>query len=334
MTRAAAALHALTHMLHGELAEPVDWTAVIDLANRSWLTPTLYGSLASSARLGEVPDDVRDYLTFIHDRNRDRNARLRGQLLDAIIALNEIGIRPVLLKGAIGLLTSPEARLGCRLMSDLDIGIEPACFATANARLLELGYQPVDGDRSLARPGDAAMLEPRPYMFEASDLRLAAHGTNACTWLPSPTDQALHLIRHDMLKEGDYWRGRIDLRHLYDLALLADTAEGIDWRCLRAAMRGNPERNALETQLLTLQALFGTDIPAPAARLSLAGFQCWRRMHIATHPAAAAPLRIAGNMLWGWKRMRSVDDLHQHGITDLLLRARRVLAETSSGPKV
>lgn len=346
MTRAAAALHALTRILRGELREPVDWTAVIELANRSWLTPTLYCALASVGRLGELPDDTRGFLSFIHARNRERNMRLREQLFEAVAALNGIGIRPVLLKGAIGLFTSPDARIGSRLMSDIDIGIDPSAFAAAKSRLFGLGYKPVDGDRALGRPGDAAMLEPRPHEFQFTDrpgrppsgppqylAPSLATSRTTCAYVPSPTDQASHLIRHDMLKEGDYWRGRIDLRHLHDLALLAGTGEGIDCSYLRQVMPCNPERNALETQLLTLHALFGVRIPGLDRPLSMVQLQFWRRMLVATHPAAGPPLRLAGNLLWGWKRMLSVDDPLGHGISDFLLRTRRVLTESSSGPK-
>src|SRR3990172_285349 len=108
MTRAAAALHALTSTLRGVSTDAADWTTMIDLANRTWLSPALYCSLVSSERLGELSADVRDYLSFIHARNRDRNLRLRNQLLEAISALNGVGIRPVLLKGAVGLFTSPD----------------------------------------------------------------------------------------------------------------------------------------------------------------------------------------------------------------------------------
>jgi len=347
MTRAAAALHALTRSLRGELSKPVDWTAVIELANRSWLTPTLYCSLASAGRLGELPDEIRGYLSFIHARNRERNMRMREQLFEAIAALNGIGIRPVLLKGAIGLFTSPDARIGSRLMSDIDMGIGPSEFAAAKSRLFGLGYKPVDGDRALGRPSDAALLEPRPHEFQFTDLpgrpqsgrsqylspSLVTSRT-ACAYVPSPTDQASHLIRHDMLKEGDYWRGRIDLRHLHDLALLAGTDEGIDCDHLRHVMPRNPERNALETQLLTLHALFGIAIPGLDRRLSMVRLQFWRRMLVATHPAAGPPLRLAGNLFWGWKRMLSVDDPLGQGISDFLLRSRRLLTESSSGPKV
>jgi hypothetical protein len=302
----------------------------------------LYCSLVSSERLGELPEDVRDYLSFLHARNRERNLRLHHQLLEAISALNGVGIRPVLLKGAAGLFTSPDAKIGSRLMSDIDMGVEPYEFEAARSCFFKLGYEDVDGDRGMGRPGDAAMLELRPHVFEPAVLtdgppslhpRHIASGT-ARAWIPSPTSQALHMIRHDMLKEGDYWRGRIDLRHLHDLAQLADTDEGVDWKCLRDTMPRNPERNALETQLLTLKELFGIEIPPMESYRPMALLQSWRRMMVAMHPVAGRPLRLAGNLVWGWKRMLAADCLRGRGVSYFALRASRILTETSTGPKV
>ncbi|MER8576108.1 hypothetical protein NKG99_30480 [Mesorhizobium sp. M1409] len=61
---------------------------------------------------------------------------------------------------------------------------------------------------------------------------------------------------YDLFKKGDYWRGRIDLRRLHDLARLAES-EDVDWTALQASMADQGARNALDTQLLALQHFFG-----------------------------------------------------------------------------
>jgi len=342
MTRAAAALRALTGCLRGEPVVVADWLSVIELANRTWLSPALYCALASSQRLGDLSEDERSYLAFIHGCNRDRNLRLRDQLLEAVSSFNHIGIKPVLLKGAITLLTAPDATIGSRLMSDIDIAVRAAELEPARSCLVGLGYEHLDGDRTMGRPGDAGALELRAHARAPAvdavvppSLRptLVRHGS-ASAWVPSPTSQALHLIQHDMLKEGDYWRGRIDLRHLHDLAQLARKTEGVDWSCLRAAMPQNPGRNALETQLLTLQELFAIDIPQVDSRRSMARLQSWRRIMVAHHPVVGAPLRLAGNLVWGWTRVLASDGLHRRDAADLARRTSRILMGTNTGPKV
>jgi hypothetical protein len=319
-----------------------NWTAVIALANSSWLSPALHCSLVEARRIDELPDEARDFLGFLHERTRARNSRLREQLLEAISALNRASIEPIVLKGAIGLIAGPSARIGSRLMSDIDISVR-ACEVESAARVLaHIGYAFVEGDRAMARPSDAAMLElraqpPAPPNVDNNGARslrphlVECEGTRA--WVPSPTAQALHLIRHDMLKEGDYWRGRIDLRHLYDLARLADAGD-VDWGCLHAQMTSNPGRNALATQLLTLRAIFGNDIPRYEPCSTIAQLQNWRRMTIAGHPVIGAPLRFAGNLAWGCKRMLVFEGLHRIGAAELARRAGGILMGTNTGPKI
>lgn len=342
MRQAAATLRALTTCLRGEPAAITDWNLVIELANRTWLTPAMFCSLAGSGRLDDVPAEARDYLAFIHARNRERNLRLRGQLIEAAAALNGVGIEPILLKGAVDLFSASDDCIGRRMMSDIDLAVQSFEFATATSCLSGLGYEDVVGARGLGRPQDAAILELRqhsaglpgcsgrqrqlqPILVECDQVRALA---------PSPTSRALHWIMHDMIKEGDYWRGRIDLRHLHDLARLTDTNEGIDWDFLRAIMSAPPGRNALETQLLTLKHLFETEIPTPPDRRPVSRLQHWRRMTIAGHPVAGLPLRLVGNLAWGWRRMLSADGLYRRGAIDFARRATRTLMGTNTGPKI
>src|SRR3546814_8250806 len=116
----------LAACLRGEPPAFVDWPAVIGLANRSWVTPALYASLARAHRLEDVPADVRAYLEFIHGRSLQRNLRLRAQLAEAVRTLNRAGIEPTLLKGATLLFTASDDRISARMMNDLDLMVEGA----------------------------------------------------------------------------------------------------------------------------------------------------------------------------------------------------------------
>lgn len=100
-----------------------------------------------------------EYLSFLHDRNCDRNRRLRVQLLEAITALNAAAIDPILLKGAIHLFTCDEEELGARMISDLDISIAPAEMARAVPALMALDYSCFCSTRELARPDDVGVIE-------------------------------------------------------------------------------------------------------------------------------------------------------------------------------
>ncbi len=266
MMQVGASLDALIAGLRGRALSTTDWQSVIALANRTLLTPAFFSALAHSGEIDRLPDDVREYLGFIHDRNWERNMRLRAQLADAVAALNRRGIAPLLLKGAVPLFLSPTSRLPARMTSDLDLSVEAAEEAGAQECLGELDYMPLAGARGMARPQDAGILELRrtrgsefgpPTLVERDRLRAR---------IPSPRSRALHWIVHDLHKEGDYWRARIDLRHLHDLAQLAES-EDVDWTSMRAAMPDQRSRNALDAQLLALHDLFGVRIPStPTAR--------------------------------------------------------------------
>lgn len=318
------ALEALIAGLHGSPTDRADWQAVIALANHTLLTPDLFSSLARAGQIHQLPHDVREYLRFVHDCNRERNLRLRAQLREAVAVLNRSGIVPLLLKGAVPLFLSSAGRVPSRMMSDLDLAVDPGEETVATACLEGLGYRDVAGARGMARQQDAGMLELRssrancfapPKLVRRNGLRVK---------IPPAQSRAMHWMVHDLLKEGDYWRGRIDLRHLHDLARLAES-DDLDWTSLQRSMSDRTARNALDTQLLALHHFFGTRIPTKSAQRRIVRFQHWRRIFTATHPIIGAPLRLAGNLAWGTWRFSRAYGLARRGPSDLLRRVARTL---------
>jgi hypothetical protein len=113
------------------------WLNVLEIANRAWLAPALYLALSRASQLEQIPVPVRDYLALLHERNRERNLRLRAQLVEAVCAMNAQMIEPTLLKGAVHLFIARDETLGSRMMSDLDLCV--ASSEVADARIaLEL----------------------------------------------------------------------------------------------------------------------------------------------------------------------------------------------------
>nr|WP_281415996.1 nucleotidyltransferase family protein [Azospirillum rugosum] len=285
---------------------------IVEVANRYLVTPTLFRAL-EGCEGAPVPQDALDYLRFIHDRNRERNLRLRAQAVEAIEALNRCHIRPLLLKGACVLLTSPDDRIGARLLTDLDIAVSREHLPRAAACLARLGYEPLPdavGEHALAafaRPDDVGSIDlhfrpPGPEAFHHPD-RLAESATvvrvgNGQALLPSPTFRALHLIVHDMLHDQQTVTGAIDLRHLCDLDELARMPNGIDWGTLAALLPDGPGRSALHTQLLALRTLFGTRTPLTPWWRIRPFLQHWRRMQQACHPTRMELIRTAYRTLY------------------------------------
>ncbi|WP_378942255.1 nucleotidyltransferase family protein [Mesorhizobium sp. ANAO-SY3R2] len=337
MIRAGDAFEALVAGLRGGPIGGADVQAVIALANHTLLTPALFSALARSGAIELLPQDAREYLGFIHDCNRQRNLRLRAQLDEAVAALNRWGIAPLLIKGAIPLFLSPVNRLPSRMTSDLDICVEAAEEARARTSLEELGYAEMPGIHGMVRPQDAAILELRPSRpTGASSGFLAPELIQRDGFLvkvPPVQSRALNWILHDLLKEGDYWRGRIDLRHLHDLAQLAET-EGVDWNTLRVSLPDQTVRNAIDTQLLALHAFFAIKISAESAHSPVVRFQHWRRVFTAKHPIIGAPLRLAGNLAWGARRLLRDDGLVRDSPVGLVRRIMRILFDIDQKSKI
>lgn len=282
----------LCQCLQGSLPKTLDWMSVIGLANETLTTPALQPLVERFP--DDIPEDVRLYLGEIFDRNLSRNDRLAGQLAEALAALNDDGITPVLLKGSAMLAIWPRMTMGRRLISDLDVLVSADEIERASQCLDRLGYRvhfqtPPGAAKhyvDLKRPGDVGMIDLQQsppghrFFYDASGsvrqhCRPLEQGS---AYIPSATYHALMLIIHDQFQDADYWVGKIDLRHLLDLRDLANEADGIDWQQLIALAHGHLARNAIETQLVTLNALLGVDIPDTMLGRLMPRLQHRRRM--------------------------------------------------------
>jgi hypothetical protein len=268
--------------------------SVIALANQTLTTPALKDMVERFPE--KVPADVARYVDEVFARNLARNDRLSAQLSEALAALNARGITPVLMKGAVMLVTLPRDRMARRLVSDLDILVSPGEARRVFGCLADIGYRayfeaPDNAARwyaDLERPGDAGMIdlqqnlpghglfygaagEPQQHCVERS-----WNGRAAC--IPSATYHAFMLIVHDQFQDADYWVGKIDLRHLLDLRELVGAPYGIDWTLLASFASGKLARNAIETQAVALSALLGVEVPAAMRSRLMPRIQHRRRM--------------------------------------------------------
>lgn len=343
---------ALAACLRHEPPGDVDWTALIAAANRSWMTPQLLIALRESGVIDAAPDDVRDYLELIHGRNLLRNRRLRAQLREAVRALNAAGIAPTLVKGAVDIACERGERLGGRLMSDLDILVREGELEAARAALTALGYGPLMADHPpfLARPGDAGAIELHGWALPHSRYESLAGieegpvvtilGSARARIPPAPL-RVLQLVIHDHIKEGDDWRGSVDLRHVHDIARMLQA--GVDWTALRATPRRRRERAALEDALAMAGFLFGVKVPPAPGRTLLQRLRHRRRLAPLLHPVLGAPLRRAGDAAWAcrriaggnmdWPRPGDLPRAARHALRDRSVVARFLMGPTI-GPKV
>ena len=299
-------LIALCSCLRGEPPPHIDWPSLIGLANDTLTTPALMSFVERCPE--HIPHEARQYIREIWVRNQHRNKRLSSQLLEAVQALNKVGITPVLMKGAATLAAAENALHGSRLISDLDVVISTEESQAALEALFSIGYRvfvssPEGANKwcvDLGRDGDVGMIDlhrslPGHNYFYSSMGNIRQHCSMGpsrirTVYIPLSTYQAFILIVHDEFQDHDYWTGHIDLRHLLDLVGLAKSVEGIDWNLLASLSSSKLYRNAFETQIIALHSLFGVDVPKQLLERFIPRLQFRRRLLQARCPSLRRPL--------------------------------------------
>jgi hypothetical protein len=322
------ALRDLTAGLQGRFRRGCDWPAVVALANQSLTTPRLAAAVAAAAV--PTPPEIARFLDEVLRRNRERNERLWRQLLDAVGALNAAGVTPTAMKGVALWLWSGAHQ--DRLMSDVDLLIEPAEVETALAALTAAGFQLVRRQvgplvhvvAELGRPQDAGYVDLHqrppgpPGLLAEIDLtarrrEVVVEGRRLRE--PDAAAQILQLVLHDQFHDGDFWRGGLDLRHQLDTAQLAADLSPADLAWLRGAFRTRLARHALEAQLCSARRLAGAPSPracTPAARWTAGR---WRWQY--AYPALRLPLAAAALAL-GWRSLAEHRRAERKAQRDLL----------------
>lgn len=266
MTGEIGGLRELCACLRGEPTLDLDWDKVVALASEHWLVPALSLSIQDAKLDRLIPSDVHDYVKFIHLRNTRRNLKLREQLSELLSHLNDAGIEPILTKGAAELLSPSPGVLGSTIMTDLDVLVTAHEVKSTVAVLRRLGYWNVD-NLGWVRQSDAGMIDlhyppgrfPR-YMPSAEALSNEVHtaelGRTRARVL-SAERRVSHLVIHDTIKDGHWWLGDFNFRHLYQMYRIASQSRDFDWSALGSMMPDQLSKDALSFQLLALDFFFG-----------------------------------------------------------------------------
>ncbi|WP_395336022.1 nucleotidyltransferase family protein [Novosphingobium sp. BL-8H] len=330
-----------------------DWERLIGQANRTMTIASLGAGLAanSAQRNGPVPEDANAYLTCVVEANRERNRRLMALLEEVLDVLAQIGVMPILLKGAALLVALGEPAMRGRIMGDLDLMLPAGTTREACNRLREYGFEVYadsgldDAPIVLFRDSDVGMVDLHGRM-KGSNPRfdhalLAPHcrtvrigGQEAL--LPSPAAQAALLTSHDQLQELDYWRGLIDMRHLHDLAQLARSADGIDWQVLDGLFTTRQAQRALRTQLLALKALFRVPVPRRYSSGLWPRIQHRRQLLQADRPRLRWPLTLV-TLALEWPRgvrddLSAASQSRRHLVPAPFLRGKNMARKAIRSP--
>lgn len=303
------ALTQITSLLRGGMPRDTDWPALLTLANEALITPALYARIEHQA----LPDDVRTFLAQVRARNRERNASLTGTMAEACALLNRAGVEPVLLKGA-ALRALVGERAADRMTSDIDLLVQPCEFDAALGALLRAGFEITEDKRNLTRhpivavgrvqdAGGIDLHQRAPGGEIVSRVRercAPAEFLGAQVRIPPPELQVLISVWHDQWHEGRFWRGGFHLRHLMDIALLADEP-GIDWRAVYAMCDGGAQRLAVRTQAMAARRIVDAHVPDEAISGAWTAFSYQRQRLQYVWPMVNEPLRRIGLTREMWR---------------------------------
>ena len=271
----------------------VPWEWVINIANDYFVTPGLWSGLKSKGLDTLLDNEPYQYLHTLHAMNLERNTHLRNQLIDAISALNSVGIKPLLFKGSGQLLEPIHNDIGSRIMSDLDMLIPLEQIPDAIDALIDIGYRKADVEYDtqklhhcapLIRPGDYGPIElhRRALHNEISHVlptrkiwEDARSGTidGAHFFLPSATHSILICMLHSQEFNSRYDPRQFNPRALQDLAAATMRySEEIDWSMIHRMMKDHGLKYLAGTHLLSAYRLMGTPLssdmmPGPSSRL-------------------------------------------------------------------
>ena len=260
----------------------VSWERMIDIANDYFVTPGVWTGLKSKGLERLLADEPYEYLHTLHALNRERNTHLRGQLIEAVRALNGAGIKPLLFKGSGQLLEPVYNDIGSRIMSDLDILIGLDQIPDAMDALMNKGYREADIKYDtekfhhctpLVRAGDFGPIElhrralqneishvlPTHKIWEdaRSDINDGAH-----FYLPSPTHAILICMLHSQEFNSSYDPRLFNLRALQDLAAITlQYSKDIDWAMIRRTMKTHGFKYLAGLLLLSAHRMMGMPLP-------------------------------------------------------------------------
>lgn len=262
-----------------------DWLQIAQLATAQLIGPSLHATMKSRGLSSIVEPDVWKALEAVHTLNAMRNDHFHSILRDTVQVLNHVGIRPLLLKGAIALLPGQYQFAGARMLGDLDIGVQRHEVHAANTALCAAGFD--DTQLGLAcydnhhhlppllHPSRAAYIEIHKELLGVSvpasalSLQMLLDGAQSVYWegvqvlVPTLEHRMLHNALHQQIQDRGYYTGHVRLRQLLEFAQLAASHEAalIDWPRLLAPLDATGLGDSVRLLFLLSHDLFGQPLP-------------------------------------------------------------------------
>ncbi len=262
----------------------IDYLKVVSIANTEFLTSALYYEMKKHKLFDTIEDEeLHAFLHEIFVLNTKRNEQILHQLEEIVLILNSSSIEPLLLKGIASLVEKDYQHIGIRYLSDIDLMVHPEEIEKAYAALIDAGYKKADSPMfahesyhhlwPLEKDGMPVILElHRRAMGGYSTLKSIPFSTNTSyksdnvkfsnTWVFNPTHKLYHTFFHSEVDDDNYNFKNLDLRHLYDFAVLSKKYYNeVDWTELDRLIRLHGLENNFQSYLYMSKRLFGLTTP-------------------------------------------------------------------------
>ena len=226
--------NALRMCLDGAFDRVGNWSDVLLHANIHLIGPVLHRRLKAGAH---IDPEVMEYLAQQDDANCERNRRILQQLEELLVAFSDVGIDPILLKGA-ALLVGAGHPNTARISRDIDLVVQPGQQTDAEWALERLGYALIENSGwghsigSFAKPGVVAAVDihttlPVAMANVVSLDEIRQNGTTVpfnrtMPRVPDPRQHVLLNVAHEMLHDRHLAKGQAQLRYLFELAELME----------------------------------------------------------------------------------------------------------------
>lgn len=227
--------------------EPFDWTDQdTEVAAQAVLLPAIWPTVQS----GLVRCDTQDQalLWTAHEQSTARSIRIERQVVSVARKLNEIGVRPMIFKGAAHLLTGLWPTPGSRIFSDIDLLVSDENYKQSDQVLADWA-----GDTNPRQEWHPKHLEPvwSPSLEAAIEVHRAAipgplidtkalldtgvsMSANGAQWtVPDPEHAVLIAMAHGPLSHHDPY---VLPRDILDIAFLQER-HAVDPEQLAARLR-------------------------------------------------------------------------------------------------
>jgi hypothetical protein len=331
----------------------LDWLAVVCWANKYLVAPALWTSLSRPSFCEFIPQDVRNYLAFLHGRNAARNARIRLQCLDIGSTLARAGLRAALLKGAAWLFDGNSLAASDRVMRDIDLAVAPEEFEPAVQTLMASGYREASGIyievghihyAPMVREDCEASVEihrdlaNRTEFLSSTEVIASAREVAPGLLLPEYRHRIVHNVIHAQIMNGDFAGGVLDLRDGLDLArLIAGSGAEFDWPVLALEARDRGYFRHLSGAIHAAHWILHSPLPSPFPDHLWGRLHAWRCVQQRRWPRISKVLETLGllSRALAWQR-----DAYALGLTSprslraqILVnsrRARRAMARLRS----